>query len=301
MFQHPEPSDAPDVGTNSVAGTETGVVTLVIPPVATLAPARASRVGGVARVHPHWNGLTSEPAIAAGPVANWGPGVVTSFEPPLAITFHRRSGSFAGLSAKTGETMSGIGPHEQAQAEELEVDPVWSDFRLQGGVITWTDGHYTFDFLAHHVVDGLVAGEVKADASWFLDPDYAVLMANAARTLAGVGIVFRKVHGGALHGNVVRRRNVRRAYCNRFTSVPDSRRQAVEAELADGREMRLGDVHRILGNDPRASQQLVDALMVNRVLTYDLDLPVHDDTVVRAAPPVGDHADIRNLELVEAA
>lgn len=279
----------------------TTTVTLVIPPAASLAPPRADRVGGVARIHPHWSALSTGPAIASGPAPNWGPGVVTSFDAPLAVTFHRRSGSFSALSAKTRETMSGLGPHEQAMAEELDTDPLYTDFRLQGGRIVWNTGTYTFDFLAHHVEDGLVAGEVKADPSYFHAPGYSVLMANAERTLNAVGISFRKVDGNSLYGNVVHRRNVRRAYCDRFTTVTDDQRTTVEEALAACGEIPLGHLHNLLGNDARVAQQLVHALLACRVLAYDLDLPVNAGTIVRAAPKADNSPDIRHLELSEAA
>lgn len=279
-----------------------GFVTLVIPPAATLVPARARQVGGLARIHPYWSGVASTPDVTTAVSPNWGAGTVESVIPASSVTFHRRRGSFQALSVKTGRTISGIGPHELAQSEELEVDPYCVDFDLQGLNVWWKDGpSYTPDYHAHHAIKGLVAGEVKAHASYFADPQYAPIMTNAARTFPAVGIAFDKVDASALHANVVRRRNVRRAYGDRFTTFSPAQRDNVLAAIDRDGEVPLGRIHNILGNDPRVGQQIVHALLCRRLLAYNLDLPVTAVTTVRAAPRVSAHYDIRAIRETEPA
>ncbi|MBX9860504.1 MAG: hypothetical protein K2Y20_13085 [Sphingomonas sp.] len=279
-----------------------GSITLVIPPAAALVPARARQVGGLARVHPYWSGIASTPDLTTGASPNWGAGTVKSVVPASSVTFHRRSGSFQALSVKTGRTISGIGPHELAQSEELEADPFCVDFDLQGLNICWKDGpSYTPDYHAHNAVRGLVAGEIKAHASYFADPEYATIMTNAARTLSSVGIAFDKIDASALHENVVRRRNVRRAYGDRFTGFSPRQRDDVLAAIDRDGEVPLGRIHNILGNDPRVGQQIVHAFLCRRVLAYDLDLPVTPVTTVRAAPRASADYDIRAIRETEPA
>lgn len=277
-------------------------LTLVVPPAATLAPQRVREVGGVSRIHPYWSGVSTVPDVTTGPAPAWGAGTVMSIAAASAVTFHRRSGSFQALSVKTGRTISGIGPHEMVQSEELEVDPIWVDFELQGLNVTWGDGpSYTPDFHGHHAGSGIVAGEVKAHRSYFENPEYAPIMSHAARTFPSVGIGFQKVDASLLHANVVRRSNVRRAYCDRFTEFSPAQSERVLDAIDSEGEVALGRIHNILGNDPRTSQQIVHALLCRRLLAYDLDLPVNAATTVRAAPRTEASYDIRAIHETEPA
>ena len=276
-------------------------VKLTIPNAISCAPARTWRIGGQHRVHPGFSSIVIGDSIATMQTPNWGLGAAKSVVTRSAVTFHRRMGSFQFLSVKTGRMMSGLGPYEQILSEELEADPNKVDYDLQGLLVDWNDGPtYLLDYHAHDAVLGLVAGEVKADPSYFIDPGYSPTMINAGRTLANVGVTFQKVDGATLVSNPIRRRNVRRAYCDRFTKVSKAQRGAVADLLARNEVVKLGEVHAILANDSRLAQLLVHALLCRRVLAYDLDLPLDRDTAVSAPVAATTRIDIRNLQLSEA-
>ncbi|MBC3941182.1 hypothetical protein [Sphingomonas albertensis] len=292
MMNPPYPNADPD---------ETPVIELTIPSAISCAPARASRIGGVARVHPYWSALATAPAVT-DPAPNWGPGEVTSVDTRSAVTFHRTTGSFQALSVKTGRMISGIGPYEQAQSEELEADPETVAYDLQGLKTAWVGGpSYLSDFHALHVTKGVVAGEVKADRSYFLEQSYAEIMANAKRTFAAVDITFEEKDGTSMFLNQVRRLNVRRAYCDRFHEASPAQTDRVrELVSADG-GTTLGRIHSILANDPRTAQQLVHGLLCRRVLGYDLNTPTRSDTLVYAPAKPALWVDIRDIQRTEAA
>lgn len=280
---------------------ENPAIELTIPSAISCAPARASRIGGVARVHPYWSALATAPAVTE-PAPNWGPGKVNSVDSRSAVTFHLTMGSFQGLSVKTGRMISGIGPYEQAEAEELEADPETVIYDLQGLQTAWDGGPtYLCDYHALHVTKGVVAGEVKADRSYFLEPSYAEIMVNAKRTFAAVDITFEEKDGTSMFRNQIRRMNVRRAYCDRFHDAsPEQTDRVRELVSADG-GTTLGRIHSILANDPRTAQQLVHGLLCRRVLGYDLNLPTRSDTLVYAPAKPALWVDIRNIQRSEAA
>lgn len=277
------------------------VFELTVPSAISCAPARASRIGGVARVHPYWSALTTAPAVTE-PAPNWGPGEVTSVSKRSAVTFHRTMGSFQALSVKTGRMISGLGPYEQVQSEELEVSPEWVTYDLQGLETSWkAGGNYLCDYHGLHVTKGVTAGEVKADRSYFLDTSYAEIMTNAKRTFTAVDIAFEETDGTSMFRNQIRRMNVRRAYCDRFHEAsPEQTNRVRELVSADG-GTTLGRIHSILANDSRTAQQLVHGLLCRRVLAYDLDLPISTDTLVHAPAKPALWVDIRDIQRTEAA
>ncbi|MBB5716248.1 hypothetical protein [Sphingomonas aerophila] len=287
--------------TDGDKAAEGGHVTVRIPPLVECLHPRVWQIGGKNRIHPlHRDVVEQATLVTASP--DWGYGTLKSVDQPLRVTFHERAGTFADFSRKAGRTVSGRGPHEQANFEEMEVDPVWVNLALEGAVISWeAGGTYTPDFIGLHVDDGVVTGEVKADMSYFVDRNYAPIVANAERTCAAVGITFKKVVGTKLHGQVVRRQNVRRAFIDRFTHVPPSGVDAVANLLAAHGTAPLGRVEEVVAPGRANARGVVHALLCARGLSFDLNLPVTADTIVGPAPVQRHSADIRALELSEAA
>lgn len=276
-----------------------GAILLQIPTSRQCAPTRSFIVGGVSRIRPGWSAV-AEAGIGAAEASHWQGGSVRSVTRPSAVTFHRRSGSFQTISARTGRTVSGIGPYELANFEELEVDPVWIDFDLQGLEYTLGDGStYLSDFHGRHATLGIVAGEVKSHPSYLTDPAYAPTMA-AARTIShAVDITFHEITGSQLfgHARAERRFNVRRAFDDRFTTYRPHQENAVRDLLARSGEVAFSNVWSLLSNDPNVARQIANAMMCRRILKYDLDLPVRGDTVVTAPLEAEAGIDIRSIEL----
>lgn len=297
----PSPHDDSHPIIDTIPADTGGHVTIRIPPHVECLHPRVWRVGGQNRIHPLHRDVV-EQATALVPTPAWGAGTLRSVDQPLRVTFHESAGTFAEFSRKAGRTVSGRGPHELANFEEMEVDPVWVDLNLEGAAISWAAGRsYTPDFIGLHVDDGVVAGEVKADASYFVDRKYALTIVNAERTCSALGIVFRKVVGTEMHARVVRRRNVRRAFIDRFTEVPPGGGDAVSDLLASHGPTALGCIEEVAAPGRADARAVVHALLCARRLSFDLNLPVTVDTVVGPAPVQRHAADIRALELSEAA
>lgn len=260
--------------------------TISIPDPRDCIPARARGIGGRNKVHPLYAGsLIDASPITSSAATPWTTISLESVEPDCAVTFNRRQSSFAGLSVKTGRMMSGLGPHELAIWRELEANPRWVEFDLQRIRTSWSDGHgshsYTGDWVAVDD-DGLVhAGEMKASASYYADPAYSILMEEAASAYARVGITFSRDTGDGVRGGRRRQLNVGRAFGDRFTSVPEDRRDAVLATVeAAGGTAPLGEVEEAAHADPRVARAMVNAMMCARDVAYPLDGRLDRDTPV---------------------
>lgn len=278
---------APVLATTSDATSDdTPKFTVSIPDPRDCMPARAKGVGGRNKVHPLYGGCLVDAAPVTSTVAtSWSKITVESVPPECAVTFNKRQSSFAGLSVKTGRMMSGLGPHEHAIWRELEAVPRWVDFDLQNIRTSWSDdrgGHfYTGDWVAvDH--DGLVhAGEMKASASYYADPAYHILMEEAASAYARVGITFSRDTGDSIRGGQRRQLNVGRAFGDRFTAVPQDRREAVIRTVeASGGTATLGKVEEVAHDDPRVARAMVNAMLCAREVSYPLDARLDRDTPV---------------------
>jgi hypothetical protein len=216
------------------------------------------------------------------------------------VTFHQKKGSFAGLSRKARCVVSGIGPHEYAKWKDLETDPNIVSFLLQGLRSVWAEHSYTCDWVAHDALAGLVAGEVKADQSYFHDPDYSITMCNAAEAFTAAKIDFRKETGPNIRGSSQRRRNVNSAFRDRFTHYDRTQEGLVRDRLSSG-DVALGELEEHLHKTPETARSIVHAMLCTRVLAFDLNLPVGPDTIVTAAPVPISRINIRAIDIAEAA
>lgn len=262
-------------------------------------PGRSYWVGSDRRVHPSWS-MWADKARAPAAAHDRGPARIVSVEPSMAVTFHRkRQGSFAGLSRKTGALVSGLGPHEYAKWQDLETTPNIVTYSMQGIACIWDDHRYTGDWVAHDAALGIVAGEVKADRSYFLDPTYAVTMTHAAAAFAAAGIEFRKETGPQIRGSGTRRLNVGQAFRDRFTAFSEHQEAKVRERLERG-AATMDEVERLIGNDPLVGRSVVHAMLCKRVLAFDLNLPVSSATVLTAAPVPSHAIDLQQIDIVAA-
>lgn len=274
-----------------------GTLTLRIPDPLECIPRRARRVGGRRHYHP------SVSIIEEGPIAeptDWGIGSVISHQPAPAVTFHNVASTFDFFSVKTRRTVYGTGPHEFAHGKELEVNPWAVDFELQGVRILWNSDerdHYTGDSVAL-MVDHVVAAEVKASQSYFEHPDYDTVMWNAQRSFEAAGLRFRKVTGDEMAGRRRRRWNIDRAFDDRATAFDKRESDALAILLHSGcGSVPMGRLVVALSPHRSVGRQIVNAMLCQRHLAYDLDGIVDDDTEVTAPPQALDHTDIRQIGL----
>ena len=272
-----------------------GTVNIAIPPAIECRPARANQIGGRYRVHPSWTPW----AVGAGQSdaeVQWGAARIHSVDAPMAVTFHQVAGTFAGLSTKMGCVMSGMGPHEHAKWKDLETNPSIAAYLLQGVRATWDDHFYTADYVAHDATLGIVAGEVKADRSYFLDADYGVTMRHADEAFRNADIEFRKETGPQIRGSQTKRRNVDRAFRDRFTGFDQKQEAQVQNRLAK-KETALGELEELLRADSRVARTVIHAMLCKRVLAFDLNLPVTPDTLVSVPPAPINYIDIRAIDI----
>lgn len=218
-----------------------------------------------------------------------------------AVTFHSKSSTFDFFSVKTQRVMFGIGPHEFANARELEANPIVVDFDLQSIRAIWNADereHYTADSVALMADGGIVTTEVKASVSYFQDPDYVPVMWNAERAFQPVGITFAKVTGDQMDDNQRRSWNVNRVFHDRGTAFDKRDVDAVRKLLAaEGGQTPLGRVMETLSTNASVGRQMANAMMCVRHLAYDLDAVVTPDTPVSAAPLATAPYDIRRIGL----
>jgi hypothetical protein len=262
-------------------------LSIKIPDRVTSMPRRARRSGGTRRTHPLYTPLTTEaPAITKA--CSWQLTGLRSNPDSTEVTFHSKRATFAFLSRKSGRTQTGESHYEFANAMEKEVDPNIVDFQLQGIRMRWTaDGEertYTPDAVTLDASGLITVEEVKASPSYFVDPEYRILMNAAASDLGRLGIRFRKVSGEEMERARRRQANVARAFMDRSTAFGSRHVDAVENLFAVDRRQPLGRIEEALGVDLRIANMMVNAMLCARHLSYDLDRQLCADTVVTPAP-----------------
>lgn len=249
-----------------------------------------------------------EPSLMAGasPLI-WGP---ATFVLPAegdairpVVTFRRALGTCSFLSVKSGRTQVGEGPHEFHALQALEVDPNVADYQCQPFSVRWDTSEgpraYTPDIIVALTDGTLEVWEVKADWSYFHDPEYAEKITYARTALAGINVGFREVVAEHLERPRIAAFNIARVFNHRFTQILPTDEQAVADALAcRGGEAPLSTIEEALHPDPRIARAKADALLCRRRIVFSLTAPVIADTLVTAAaPPPGDLRDIRNLGL----
>lgn len=290
-------------------GPATPFVVTVPDPLACM-PAAQRRFGGRAHEHPVYAGpIASPPPITGLSGITFRKATVESRPNTQFVMFHGKQSSFSSFSPKTGRLVSGLGPHEHAWRKELDVDPFWVDFEMQGLTVhLGTDGDqddnddddargYRADWIGVDWNGVVHAGEIKADLSYFWDPDYAAKLSAVEDALSKIEIVFHRATGKAMRANCRRMLNIDQAYGDAFTTVTLAQAEAInECLLSERGPVLLGHLEEAIGGTQSGARAIVHAALCRRMLSYDLDGFVNGDTPVDTVRTPDVIVDIRSID-----
>jgi hypothetical protein len=275
---------------------------VTVPDPLTCRPTRAGFTGGRNHDHPSHSSClvgagSPSPLVEQDRSCGF---TVVSNSPKCAVTFGSRHATFAGLSRKTGEMVSGRGPHELAAWRILETNPSCVSFVLQGSRLTAhsedASRTHTADYIAAWEDGTITAGEVKANATHFCPPDHRSWMEDVASGYAAYGIEFRRDTGASLRGGARHEFNITSAFGDRFTHVPqDARAEAIEAIERAGGSATLADVEAILDGEPLVARAKAHALLCARAIAFPLTSMLVGDTPVTLPKHPRSIPDIRSL------
>lgn len=273
-------------------------------------PTAQRRFGGRAHEHPVYAGPIAFPAPVTGvDDITFRKATVESRPNAQFVLFHGKQSSFSSFSPKTGRLVSGLGPHEHAWRKELEVDPRWVDFEMQGlNVHLRTESDqdddgdhdargYRADWIGVDWDGAVHAGEIKADLSYYWAPDYAAKLTAVEDAVGKIEIHFHRVTGKAMRANSRRMLNIDRAYGDAFTTVTLDHADSINNSLLSERgPVPLRRIEEAIGGTPSGARAIVHAALCRRMLSYDLDGIVNSDTPVEAVRTPGVITDIRSID-----
>lgn len=253
-------------------------------------PARDRRDAGGQRLRPStaegWHSPKLVTAVDAGAV-------------DINFTYRNWHTTSATFGMKPGRNQYVEGPHEEAFLRFLETNAAVIDYQFQAATIEWTTAkgerrEYTVDG-GYETSAGLTFFENKASQAYFDDPEIADRIGQAESFLATLGIAFDRVVGSHLI-DPMRWRVVKDVFDNRKT--PFGPRQLAtldETCAADGGATTLGRLLSLLSPHRQRARAIADAMLVRRVVDFDLRLPPTDHTLVRRVEEVEPRGLLRAL------
>jgi hypothetical protein len=275
---------------------------ITVPDALACEPPACRKFGGTAHVHPRYlssvvdlSPLTRGTAKSGSPgiEATWRTARIGSMPNEQFATFHRTQSSHSSVAPKTGRLSSGLGPHERSWAMELEVDPYWVDYEMQGVAATFSGsdgsggalGSYRADWIAVDWHGTVHVGEIKAHHSYYLDPEYSGKLIDAGNAFASIDIRFRHATGDARQKNVRRMLNVSHAYGDAFTEINERHLAAIKDTIAeDGGITTVGRIEAAIGGHSAEARSITHAALCRRLITYDLDKRVDAAAIVTVPP-----------------
>jgi hypothetical protein len=204
---------------------------------------------------------------------------------PIRINFNYRNGftTSAGFGLKPGRDQYFEGPHEAAYFRLLETDCDTIDYQFQPVQAEWTTARgetrrYTFDAVREAAELELI--EIKADWSYFHEPQTADTLAAAEEAIAQHGLKLKRVVGSDLIDNV-RSRIIKDVFACRLTAFGQRERDLVQELItAAGGHAPLGLVRERLSNDRYLARAIANAMLVRRAIGFSLTRPPSADTPV---------------------
>jgi hypothetical protein len=277
-------------------------------------PPAYRKFGGSAHVHLRYVSSVVDPSpITKGGTKRGTPGIeatwwtvqINSTPNEQFATFHRTQSSHSSVAPKTGRLSSGLGPHERSWAMELEVDPYWVDYEMQGVTATFgrPDGSgsalssYRPDWIAVDWHGTVHVGEIKAHHSYYLDPEYSGKLTDAGNAFASIDFRFRRATGDDQQKNVRRMLNISRAYGDAFTEINERHLEAIRNTIAeDGGITTVGRIEAAVGGHSAEARSITHAALCRRLITYDLDKRVDAAAIVTVPPTPPFITDIRAID-----
>ncbi len=257
-----------------------------------------------ARAHPSYLSSIIEPTelvlggCSALVEAHWKQARIQSTPNEQFATFHLKQSSHSSFSPKTGRLCSGLGAHERAWAQQLAVDPKWLDFEMQGITLVFdNEQSYRPDWIAVDWHGFVHAGEIKADRSYYCDPEYANKLTAAESGCSQIGISFHRSSSDADRRSVRRTINIGRAYGDAFTQISDAQRAVIDDVFAENLGVtKLGRIETAISRHPAEARAITNAALCQRLISYDLNLRVDAETVVRTPRTPEFIPDIRAID-----
>ncbi|MEL0254124.1 MAG: hypothetical protein VW935_19625 [Novosphingobium sp.] len=275
----------------------------------TVLPERARRSHGRFHTHPRDNySLLVDSAEAVVPYRpTWQTVTIKSIEPVHQVTFRKKKSTFAFLSLKNGRTQTGESYWELLRAKALEVDPAILDYQSSALRMIFSnddgDRRYTADMLAIDDCGRVMVEEVKASWSYFRQPDYAQLMAEVQSACDASSLQLNRITGDNLESDRRRSYNISRAFDDRFAAFDITHEDLVSNAFAkSGGAIEFGDIASSLGLSWQHSLTILNALMCQRLVAYDLGECVCPDLqILCPSPTVAATADIRSICITKKA
>lgn len=206
------------------------------------------------------------------------------------FTYRNLMVTSAAFGIKSGRDQYFEGPHEPAYFRFLETDCDTVDYQFQGARAEWTTSagetrHYTFDAVVETVA-ALRFVEIKADWSYFNDPETADTLEAAIKVILELGHEFERIVGTNLMDQV-RLRVVKDIFACRLTAFGQRERDIAHNLLdATSGPVPLGLLHERLSTNRHLATAIANAMLVRREIGFPVDRPPHADTPVhRPTPP----------------
>ncbi len=208
------------------------------------------------------------------------------------MTYDKDYGTSAGFFEKPQRLQFFEGPNEPAVADHLEMSPRYLDFQFQPLRLTFrrADGrviHKYPDVGIEYDDHSVRFGEIKSDDAWFqaagirrpLERIDMAMSASGMDTLLRIkGTVFRRDEVQKAHGIAMEAR------LTTFDPSTDGGR-ARAAVMAAGGRARYADVVAALGGHRAHAVDKLYAMLMRRVVDFDLSSEPTADTLVTAPRP----------------
>lgn len=232
------------------------------------------------------------------PEPDWITARIVSRPNGQCANYHQTKPTFTSYSRKNQCMVSGESPWERLNQTKLEICPEDEKYVLQGLTLILTtdkipqESVYTFDGVVSRK-EGARAFEMKASGSYYLEPVTAQLMANAEDVLARDEIGLDKLTANAMLAKPRLLDNLSFGYMHRLDAVPPEDIERVADVLING-PASYAKIKSILSGDHRIQKAKAFALLANRIITFDLEKELRDDTMI-AASSKGVTRDIRSI------
>lgn len=208
------------------------------------------------------------------------------------MTYDKDYGTSAGFFEKPRRLQFFEGPNEPAVADHLEMSPRYLDFQFQPLRLTFrrADGrviHKYPDVGIEYDDHSVRFGEIKSDDAWFLAEGIRRPLNRIDMALAASGMdTLLRIKGTAFRSDAVLKAHgiAMEARLTSFDPATEGR-AARAAIMAAGGRARYSDVVAALGGHHAHAVDKLYAMLLRRVVDFDLSTEPTDNTVVKAPRP----------------
>lgn len=218
-----------------------------------------------------------------------------------AMTYDKEYGTSATHYEKPRRTQFMEGPNEPAVGDHMEMSPRFLDFQFQAVALLFrrADGRLVRKYpdVAIEYDDNTVRfGEIKTSQAWFDAPGVKRPLDAVDRALVAHGLPpLLKIKGEAFRSDPTLEAHAMAMDARLTTFDREAEGDlAREAVMLAGGQARYGDVLAALGGARANAADKLHAMLLRRIVSFDLSVPPTADTVVTAPRPARAHA-LRDL------